>query len=60
PIIGTILENQSLSVKKSNGLYLQLSFLIKLGKRLCVVSAQVLYKVLVSSYRAQASTALEI
>ncbi|HGY1170545.1 TPA: hypothetical protein ACNVBB_001892 [Klebsiella aerogenes] len=46
--------------KKSNGLYLQLSSLITLGKRLCVVSAQVLYNVLAGSYQAQARTALEV
>ncbi len=45
---------------KPKGLYLSLSSLITLGKRLCVVSAQGLYNVLAGSYQAQARTALEI
>lgn len=46
--------------QKPKGLYLSLSSLITLGKRLCVVSAQGLYNVLAGSYQAQARTALEI
>ncbi len=47
-------------LQKPKGLYLSLSSLITLGKRLCVVSAQGLYNVLAGSYQAQARTALEI
>lgn len=46
--------------QKPKGLYLSLSSLITLGKRLSVVSAQGLYNVLAGSYQAQARTALEI